>query len=79
MDFTKTKTYLIQFKKIINYKSKATFMAKISFIDAPLLTGEIVKCGHRAAHLSKRLSPLSAIILLYFGNISKKPGFRIIS
>ena len=38
-----------------------------------------VKCRHRAAHSSKRLNPLSAIILLYPGSISKKPDFRVIS
>ena len=47
--------------------------------DAPLLPGGTVKCRHWAAHLSKRLNPLSVIILLYLGNISKKPDFRVIS
>ena len=46
--------------------------------DSPLLSGGTVKCRHRAAHSSKRLNPLSTIILLYLGSISKKPDFRVI-
>ena len=46
--------------------------------NAPLLPGETVKCRHRIAHSSKRLSPLSAIILLYLSNVSKKTNFRVI-
>ena len=47
--------------------------------DAPLLPGATVKCRHRAVHSSKILNPLSAIILLYLSNISKKTHFRVIS
>ena len=42
------------------------------------MPGGTVKCRHRAAHSSKRLNPLSAIILLYLGSISKKPDYRVI-
>ena len=47
--------------------------------DASLLPEETVKCRHLAALSSGRLNTLSAIILLYLGNISKKADFRIIS
>ena len=47
--------------------------------DTPLLPGGTVKFRYRPAHSSKRLNTLSAIILLYLGNISNKPDFRVIS
>ena len=46
--------------------------------DATLLPKGTVKCRHQAAHSSKRLNLLSAIILQYLGNISKKTDFRVI-
>ena len=43
--------------------------------NAPLLPGRAIKCRHWAAHSSKRLNSLSAIILLYLGSISKNNRF----
>ena len=65
------------------FQSPYDFSNSTSFVnfssDAPHLLEGTVKCRHRAAHSSKRLNTLSAIILLYLGSISKKPDFRVIS